>query len=830
MKRIGKIFAIILGLLIVLLLVGGMGGYVWFFQRPQPVVDGTLRVVGLKDRVEIIRDNLGVPHIFARTKEDAVFAQGYVHAQDRLWQMEFNRRITGGRLSEVVGKATLDNDLFLRTMGFRRVAEQEWNMLDADAKSMMEAYARGVNAFISTHQDNLPPEFALLGFKPEPWTPVDSIAWGKVMALNLSGNMGRELLRAQGIAKIGEAKWNELEPGYPPEGPFIVDERVPTAAHLNGTDAENLESFNHALCVPCVSGVDTDELASLARLLDDTRLLALGMHSMDADPSTIFGSNNWVIAGSRTTTGKPILANDPHLGIQMPSVWYEVHLKGGTLDVSGVSFAGVPGVIIGHNARIAWGFTNVGPDVQDLYIEKPNPSNPRQFEFQGQWEDAQVIREEIKLKGADTVVREVLVTRHGPIVTGLGAAAKSNQPLALRWTALEPGLTSASLLKLNEAQNWEQFRAALKLFVVPSQNSIYADVDGNIGYQMPGLIPIRAKGDGAMPVPGWTGEYEWKGYIPYDELPRTFNPPNDYIVTANNAVVPTSYKYFISKEWAAPYRAQRIIDLINAKAKLSPEDVRDIQADTYMIPAKSLAALIGKATPSNETARKAQDALKNWDMRYEEASPAPVVIELFMRRAMSDTFADELGAVYSDYGNNRNVSLPLFIKLAETDPNNAWFDDVTTANKKENAQDILNRALSETADDLAARYGSEPSAWAWGKVHRAAFDHPLGSVKPLDLVFNLSTPVGGGSFSVKVTSVTNSMGVGSISSFRQVIDFGDLARSRIQNSHGQSGLPFNKHFSDQMEDWRDVRLHTMLWTRADIEAHREGTLILVPQQ
>ncbi|MBI1801573.1 MAG: penicillin acylase family protein, partial [Chloroflexi bacterium] len=552
LRRLG----VIVGALGALIMVAAVAGYFWLFQRPQPVTDGTLTVAGISGAVEIIRDNFGVPHIFAPSRNDALFAQGYVHAQDRLWQMEFNRRVTSGRLSEVLGKPALDNDLLLRTLGFRRVAEQEWNQLDGDAKAALDAYTRGVNAFISTHLDNLPAEFVILGFKPEPWTPLDSVAWGKVMALSLGGNMSRELLRQQAIAKLGADKWNELEPGYPKEGPFIVGDGFATELSQNGQTPPTDGS-------PAVE-VDPAARASrqaLASLFDATRLLALGMNDGEAspepvevaDPSTIFGSNNWVIGGARTTTGKPILANDPHLGIQMPSIWYEVHLKGGGLEVSGVSFPGVPGIVIGHNARIAWGFTNVGPDVQDLYIEKPNPANPKQFEFQGKWEDAQVYREEIKVKGAESVIREVLVTRHGPIVTGVGASAKSPEALALRWTALEPSQTSASILKLNEAQNWEQFRAAMKLFAVPAQNTVYADVDGNIGYQMPGWIPIRSQGDGAMSQPGWTGAYEWKGYIPFDDLPRVFNPPSGYIVTANNAVVPESYKYFISKEWAPPY-------------------------------------------------------------------------------------------------------------------------------------------------------------------------------------------------------------------------------------------------------------------------------------
>lgn len=819
MKTLRNVLKALAILLVVLVVALGGGGYL-FVQRTLPQTDGTVQLDGIKGRVEIVRDRWGVPHIYAQNLEDLFFAQGYVHAQDRLWQLEFNRRVAAGRLSEVLGKATLETDTYLRTLGLARTAQAEAAALDSQTKLVLESYARGINTYVATHQDSLPLEFVILGFKPEPWTPADTLGWGKVMSLNLGGNMDSEVWRARLIAKLGETKAAELEPGYPAEGPFIVPEMSGTS-DLGGDSAGTPE-------VTLPARVDDSALLALAEQQAAVRalLLGAGWGSEAADGLTTegIGSNNWVVAGSRTQTGKPLLANDPHLGIQMPSIWYEIHLSGGGLDVIGSSFPGAPAVIIGHNQRIAWGVTNVGPDVQDLYIEKMNPQNPRQYQYQGQWVDAQVVQEEIKVKGEPSRNLEVLVTRHGPIVTPVLKGV--TETLALRWTALDPGTLFKSVRLLDEAQNWEQFRTALSYWDVPSQNFIYADLDGNIGYQTPGRIPIRAKGNGSVPVPGYSGEYEWTGFIPFDELPRVFNPPKGYVVTANNAVVSRSYKYFISSEWAPPFRATRIETGIKAKEKLSAQDIRDIQADVVSIPVQQLAGYVGKLSPADDRGKRAVELLRAWDGRLTTDTVAGTIAEVTLIKTVRNTFGDELGDLMDGY---MSGSVPVLLRLLPQ-ADSPWWDNSATP-QREGRDELLALSLNQALDELAGKMGSDMAGWQWGKLHTATFAHPLGSVQPLNLVFNsgpYATP--GDGFTPDNNAYNwRTYAQSTVSSYRQIIDLSDLNRSVFQHTVGQSGQPFSKHFTDFVADWIAVKHHPMLSARADVDANRESVLILAPK-
>ncbi|MGC8787257.1 MAG: penicillin acylase family protein [Anaerolineae bacterium] len=796
MRLLRKILLSVLVVLLVLVLLVSSIAYL-FVRRSFPQTSGTLPIAGLQDRVEVYRDKWGVPHIYANNAHDLFFAQGYVHAQDRLWQMEFNRRIGAGRLSEVLGEATLKSDRFLRTIGLYRAAQADLQVLPPEVIAMLQAYADGVNAFISTHLDRLPLEFALLGFKPEPWTPTDTLAWGKVMCLDLGGNWESELLRAKLISALGEEKVRELVPPYPEEGPFVIP---PEAKSYTYWDDELLDGYQQVKTL-------------------------LGMQG------TYLGSNNWVVDGTKTVTGRPMLANDPHLGIQMPSIWYEIHLVGDGLDVVGASFPGAPGVIIGHNRYIAWGVTNVGPDVQDLYVEKVNPDNPDQYEYMGAWEDMTVLEEEIKIKGrAEPEKLTVRLTRHGPIMTPVIPEAKD--VLALRWTALEGGQLLRSVYLLDRARNWEEFREALRYWQAPSQNFVYADVEGNIGYQMPGDIPIRAKGRGLLPVPGWTGEYEWTGYIPFEELPFVFNPPTHYIVTANHKVVPDDYPYFISDEWAEPFRAQRIIALLQSKDKLTLDDFRDIQADTYSIPGTKLLPYVLQLGPQDWRQERAFKFLRAWDGRLESDSGSAGIMEVLLWRLLINTFGDELeeaGIKESDFIGFPSALLNLF-----PDVSNPWFDDVSTP-EVETRDDILRRSLAETMDFWGRRFGdligNKENQWAWGKVHVALFEHPLGSVKPLHLLFNRGpVPARGsgetvdnagykrGDFTVRV-----------VASYRQIIDVGEWRNSRSQHTTGQSGQPLHKHYGDMIASWQDVRHHPMLYEKEDIVMNAEGLLVMVPK-
>ena len=787
--------------LVVVLVVGG-GGYL-FIRRSFPTTNGTIRVPGLQSEVRVYRDQWGVPNIYADNLHDLFFAQGYVHAQDRLWQMEFNRRVGSGTLSEVLGEATLEDDKFLRTIGLRRAAEKDWEGLDKDTRAALQAYADGVNAFIESHKDRLPLEFVILGatqvpgYVPAPWTPVDSLVWGKVMCWDLGANWRDELKWARFIQKLGEETTRELMPAYPQAGPFIIP---PEAKDYRDLGTPDLFPDEH-----------------LARLLGN-----------DGEG---LGSNNWVVDGTMTASGKPLLANDPHLSLQMPSTWYEIGLHAPGLDVVGASFPGVPAVIIGHNERIAWGVTNVGPDVQDLYLEKVNPDNPYQVEYMGQWEDVKVVTEEIHVAGQDEPVSlEVRITRHGPIINDVVEGLA--QPTAFRWTALEGQQLFRAVLLIDQADNWQEFRDALRYWDAPSQNFVYADVEGNIGYQMPGDIPIRAQGQGLVPVPGWTGEYEWTGYIPFDELPSVFNPPTHLVVTANNKVVPDVYPYFITYGWSAPYRAQRITELLSAAnpGSLTVDDMRDIQADVYSISAEKLMPYLVALEPEGWLQERVmRDLLKPWDYYLSADSAAASVFEVFYWKLVEHTFQDELGELYPTYLEMGNYHRPLLERLVE-EPDNHWWDDVST-DVRETRDDIYRAAFADALKYLGRHYGDLHTLWRWDKMHTAHFDHPLGAVKPLDRIFNISgVPVGGDNFTVNPGSFKykDLFSVNKGPSYRQIVDLSDWNNSRSMHTTGQSGQPFHKHFSDMIEPWRKVEHHPMLFDRAQIEQNREGLLVLVP--
>ncbi|MDP9371824.1 MAG: penicillin acylase family protein, partial [Chloroflexota bacterium] len=560
-------------------------------RRPLPRLAGELTLPGLAAPVEVIRDRWGVPHLYARGNADLFMAQGFVHAQERLWQMELQRRTGRGQLAEIFGPVALESDRFLRTLGFGRIAEREADALAGETREAVEAYVRGVNAFIAAGGSRLPVEFTILRFRPRPWEPADVLAWGKIMALNLSGNWTTEVLRARIVAAVGVERAAELDPAYPDDHPLTIPGGVRYRPDL-GADA-----------------LDAEEA---------TRPFAGGG---DIGPQ---GSNAWVVGGARAAGGRPLLANDPHLALQMPSLWYENHLTGGDYEVAGTSIPGSPGVVIGHNARVAWGVTNGMNDVQDLYIERFDPADPTgtRYEFRGAWERAEVVREEIAVRGRPAETLEVRVTRHGPVISPLipptgadGDGATRDQALALRWTALEPGRLLQSVLAIDRARDWASFRAALADWTVPPQNFVYADVDGHFGYALGGDLPVRARGDGRLPVPGWTGEWEWTGIIPHDELPHALDPAAGYVVTANNRIVAPEEAPHMHAEWASGYRAARIHELIGATPLHDAASFGRIHRDLRSLPGLAFAALAreGRLPAADAVERAARDALAAWD-------------------------------------------------------------------------------------------------------------------------------------------------------------------------------------------------------------------------
>ena len=813
-----KLLLVLLVLLVIVLLVGltGAGYSLFTVRRPWPKTDGAIQVDGLQTEVTVIRDSWGVPHIYASNSHDLFFAQGYVHAQDRFWQMEFWRRQGTGTLSEILGESALDIDRFLRTVGWHRTAAEELKRMSADDLAVLEAYAEGVNAYISTHEKQLGLEFTMLGFtgvkfEPQPWTPFHTITWAKAMAWDLGGNRRQELLRAQIAAKLGPSAVEELMPAYPDDYPVIVPHPLTEAT------------------------------------LDAVPQVAFDAHFLGQGEASGLGSNSWVISGERTETQMPLLANDPHLGIQMPSIWYEIGLhcepvgEDCPINVGGTSFAGVPGVIIGHNAHIAWGVTNLGPDVQDLFIEKINPENPNQYEYKGEWLDMEIVREEITVAGQDEpVVVDARITRHGPIINDVigGPEEEWNfgwEPLAFSWTALQPGTLVHSILMLDQASDWDEFRTAVSYWDVPSQNFCYADVEGNIGYQSPGRIPIRAAGDGSMPVPGWSGEYEWEGYIPFDELPRAFNPAEGYVVTANHAVVGADYDYFLTNDWAPGYRARRIVELIEADSSISLEDIKVMQGNSspiyaedilpylLVLPAKSSGAV------SERRLAEALELLRAWDGRADRESAGAVLFESFHLHLIDLTFGDELGEQLLD--NARGSVRVALVGLLKEEA--AWFDDTTTP-QVETRDEILLLALEGAVEELTETLGRNMDKWRWGDLHTATFtNQSLGQsgIGLVEAMFNRGpVEVDGTGYTVNATgySTSDPYTVRSVPSYRQIVDMQDLSRSVSMHTTGQSGHPYHEHYDDMIDPWRNIEYHPMLWERADVEADAEGVLVLRP--
>ncbi len=780
--------------------IGAAGGLTYaYLRRSVPPRRGTLRLDGLGAAVEVIRDRWGVPHIFAQSRRDALFAQGYVHAQDRLWHMELARRLTAGRLAEVFGPLALDSDRLLRRVGLHRAARAEVSRASPESLSYLEAYAAGVNAFVQTIAGRLPPEFLILRFRPASWAPADSLAIGSYVAWMLSGNWDSEIVRSWVVERLGPELAAKLEPLYPAGLPVIV----PPGAESSG------------LGLPLL-----DELAKVQELAG-----ARGG-----------ASNNWVVDGSRSVTGKPLLANDPHLLLQMPSIWYEVHLSGDDLDVAGASLPGVPGVIIGHNQRIAWGVTATMTDGDDLFVERLNPDNPRQYEYKGVWVDGDLLREEIEVRGqAQPVVEEVLVTRHGPIIGPV--VPGETRALALRTTAIEPGQQAQAVSALNLAGNWQQFREALRLWLTPPQNFVYADVEGNIGYQFAGLVPRRAKGYGLVPSPGWTGEYDWAGFIPFEELPFVANPESHYVVTANNKIVGDDYPHFLGAEYIDGYRAQRIAQLLQARSKHSADDFRAIQTDVYSIPLRELADHVLALRPAGEDAWRALNFLRVWDGRLAADSVAATIIEVFYLNLLRRTLAEKLGPL-TDYflGKEVHPAIPdaayfarcasWLLRLLREQPAD-WFAGQTW-------RDVMEQSLADAVAELRRELGDDMSRWTWGRIHYAPFEHILGRLRAFRRVFNRGpVPVGGDMNTVAQAAYLGARpwGVHSYTaSYRQIIDLSDFNRSLAILPGGQSGHPASRHYADMIAAWARGEYHPMPFDRAEVERHAEGRLTFTPAQ
>ncbi|WP_242046065.1 MULTISPECIES: penicillin acylase family protein [Calothrix] len=838
--KVIKNFVILLLVLVLLLL-----GFITYNVRQSfPVENGAIALTGLKAEVTVQRDRWGVPHIYAANSHDLFMAQGYIHAQDRFWQMDFWRHIGSGRLAEMFGSSQIATDKYLRTMGWARIAQQEIAQVNAEMKGYLQAYADGVNAYLAEHQGSkLSLEYAVLkflnpGYKPEPWQMLHSLTWGKVMAYDLGRNFEREIERTILLKTLNLAQVEELFPPYPQDLPVILPEeqKKQTGEEKNFDETELIASS-----IAQVTAAITPALQSLTQPM-------LAVEELIGSRGIGIGSNNWVISGKLTATGKPILANDPHLAVQMPSIWYEVGLHCTTktaecpYNVTGFSFAGMLGVIIGHSDRIAWGVTNVEPDVMDLYIEKINPNNPNQYEVNGKWVDMQLVKETIKVAGSQAIVQTVRYTRHGPILSDVspklqhlpgnqGIEIPQQYAVALRWTALEPSTLGYAIPLLNRAQNWQDFRAAAKNYDVPAQNLVYADIDGNIGYQMPGKFPIRAKGNGRYPVPGWTDEYEWLGYIDFEQLPKSFNPPQGYIASANN-LVQTKYPYLITTDWVYGYRAQRIVEMIaQANQPLSLLDVELIQGDNRNLNAQNLVPLLKDISLNQPHLETARQLLINWDLQLEMSSPAAALFEVFWKHLLADTFHDQLPQDYFPDGGDRWYEV---IKNIIKQPNSSWWDNRNTP-QVENRDNILQQAFTAAVYELEQIQGKDPKSWNWGNLHRITFRNAtLGKsgVAMIEALFNrgaFATGGNGETVNANRWKANKSFEVTDIPSLRMIVDLKNLDNSLAIHAPGQSGHAFHKHYIDMVDPWRKIEYHSMLWEQENVNANTAAKLKLTPK-
>jgi penicillin G amidase len=786
------LFALVL--LVALALAAGF----FYLRSSLPRLSGVLELPGLGAPVEVLRDANGVPHIYAAHQADAYFALGVVHAQDRLFQMEFQRRVGAGRLSEVLGEATLSNDRFLRTLSVYHYAAASVAHLDAETLTMLEAYVAGVNAFLETRRGALPPEFLLLGFTPEPWTVPDVLVWAKMMAWDLGGNWTADLLRARLLAVLTPEQVADLYPPVPGGPPVALPD-------LQGV-YERLER----------SGL-------WAGLWD------AAVHPLPPGA----GSNNWVVSGARTASGAPLLANDPHLDLKAPSLWYLAHLSAPGLSVIGATLPGTPSVLLGRNERVAWGFTNTGPDVQDLFIEQLHPEDDGRY-LTPDGDAAFVVREEvIRVKGREDVVLRVRESRHGPILSDVNAGAAAvaagqgeRYVLALAWTALTPDdLTVRAIRRVNEAQDWESFREALRDFAVPQQNIVYADVEGNIGFIAPARIPVRAAGDGRVPVPGWTGEYDWVGYVPFGELPQAFNPPSGQLVTANQRIVPDDYPHHLTHDWSEPYRAERITELLARSDAHTPASFAAIQGDDVSLMARDFLPFLREVAPTGTLPRRAMDLIQAWDADMDRDRPEPLIFAAWYRALVRLLVEDELGELFGSYYGFR----PVFVLNALTGrTEHDWCDDARTP-RQELCADLFARAFEEGVAELVARHGNRVENWAWGDAHAAYMDHDVMASTPLRGVFDLSVPSGGDAFTVNAArfAIGNDAAPYRQTSgptYRAIYDLADLGASRFVHTTGQSGNPLSRHYRDLLERWRDVEYLPMTTDRASIRVAHALTL------
>jgi penicillin amidase len=773
----------------------------------------SIQIQGLRAPVTVRRDERGIPYIEATNDEDLYFAQGYVTASDRLWQMDLQRRTVRGQLSEIFGNAALAQDKLHRRFGFGKMIDEAAAHLDPTFNPAVSAYTKGVNAFISSLTDQTtPPEFRVLQYKPTEWTPGDSLAVGALMAEYLSNTWQLDIMR-ESLGSLPKEKRDALLPDSSPLDVVVVGSDRARSGGRSGS----------AGVLPATSArtIDAAILAQLSELMEAERqsldLLGFSARSLE----TLQASNNWVVSGKHTASGKPLLANDPHIPASAPNVWYQTELIAPGIHVSGVTFPGIPGIVIGHNERIAWGVTNLGPDVQDLYIEKFDKDNPAKYQTPAGWRDAEIRHEQINVrknpidpKSIETQTFDVVVTRHGPIIL-----EKENTRYALRWTMLDPvTLETPGIFATNRARNWKEFTAALSTYNGPTQNFVFADVDGHIGYYGAGRIPIRKTGDGSVPYDGATDNGEWTGLIPFDKLPHVYDPASGIIVTANQRVVGSDYPFFVSHVWASPYRARRIFDLLSAKPRLTIDDFRKIQGDVYSLGNVTFARAAAKilsAGPDFQPASFIND-LNSWDGLMTADSHTAVIVSQMRAAFRQRVINAALGPLASGYfWPQTDVLIDRIIAEQPRD----WLPKEFTT-----YAELLKASYEDARQTLTKSLGADETKWMWGAQAKARFNHPLAQVPFIGAAYVIEPFPQNGTGGSGAT-----VNVGSGVSMRFIADVTDWDKSQNGIPLGESGIPNNPHWKDQLDDWRKVTPRPFPFSKAAIESATKETLTLTPK-
>jgi penicillin amidase len=795
-----------------------------------PQTDGNINVPGLHSAADVYRDDYGIPHIKAQDDHDLMFTVGYVHAQDRLWQMDLMRRAGEGRLSEIFGPKTLEYDELFRTLNLAGVSDKLMEKLHPDAWGMLQAYADGVNAFIDTHAGKFPIEFDMLRYRPEHWDVRHSLLIGRLIAWDLNLAWWTDLTYGEIAAKVPQDKLDQIIPTYP--------DSIPTTVHGSGKKGVAAE---HRLETPSLSTA-----ISLRDVQDFQDFMAIGRSYREYFGLGPLGggSNGWVVNGSKSVSGKPLLANDPHLAMPAPSRWYELHLSAPGWNVSGVSLPGAPVVVIGHNDHISWGLTNAMIDDADFYVERLDTTKHGEAYF---FEKSSIPfdqrDETIRIGSSDSMTIKVRSSRHGPIVNDVHPMHKHNDqdtlyhraPLAMRWTGLEVSDEMYGFYLMDRASNRTEFERGLREIAVPGQSVVYADVEGNIGYWTTGHIPIRGNQNAMLPLPGWTGDAEWKGYVPFDDLPRTFNPPEGMIACANQKIADKSFPHYISTLWEPPSRIQRILQLLGSADKFTPEDFKQFQHDEVSLYARDLTGHILHAYDSvkveDPDVASALAYLRNWDYKFAQSDVVTAIFNSFFVHLIHNTYEDEMGpGLFRDFVFFDAIPYRVTSQLLARD-SSSWFDDVRTP-EHETKNEIVRKSLADALDELRHSLGNEMKTWRWGVLHTVTFSHPIGSVKPLDRIFNIGPfPIGGGATTVGKTEfrLATPYAVAVGPTLRQVIDMAEPLDADMVITSGESGQPLLTHYNDQSPLWLTGGYYRVTMNWKEIQKSPWDHLTLKPQ-